>query len=470
MFRIIYEKELRDIFTSLKFLTTFLICSALIVLSFYVGIQNYKLWDTRYQAQVSENERQMSALTDWSRINHSIYMPPQLLASLVNGISNDVGQTISIRGVGELKAVDSQFQENPLFAVFRFLDLEFIFQVIMSLFAVLFAYNAINGEKETGTLRLTFANPVPKHIYILSKLLGYLTAIIIPLTLPVLLGYLLLFTSGISISSDEWIRLSVIIMVGFIFFSVFLTLSVFVSSLTEKSSSSFLILLVIWIFSVLIIPRTSVLLAGSMVDVPSVDEIAAKKAKNNSQLWKEDMSKLNGFKPSGEDPQQALKAFQQYMQKIGAERNQKQLEYASKLNEGRSNKQKEQENLAFGISRISPASAFSLSVMSLAGTSLKLQNQYLESASAYQESFRNFIQEKTGSANALGGAFMIRVGGPNEQDKKKIDPKELPKFEFMKPELSSLFDDSIWDIGLLVLFNLIFFLGSYISFLRYDVR
>jgi len=29
---------------------------------------------------------------------------------------------------------------------------------------------------------------------------------------------------------------------------------------------------------------------------------------------------------------------------------------------------------------------------------------------------------------------------------------------------------AIWDIGLLILFNLVFFAAAYISFLRYDVR
>ena len=53
-----------------------------------------------------------------------------------------------------------------------FLDLEFIVLIVLSLFAILFTYDAISGEKERGTLRLSFAGPVARHTYMTGKLLG----------------------------------------------------------------------------------------------------------------------------------------------------------------------------------------------------------------------------------------------------------------------------------------------------------
>ena len=110
--------------------------------------------------------------------------------NLVNGISNDIGRTIEMSGRGELVPYDSPCKRDLIFAVFRFLDLEFIFQVVLSLFAILFAYDAINGEKERGTLRLTFANPIPRDTYIVGKVLGAVTALVAPLLLPILIGTL----------------------------------------------------------------------------------------------------------------------------------------------------------------------------------------------------------------------------------------------------------------------------------------
>ena len=92
-----------------------------------------------------------------------------------------------MRAQGELRSEDSRFNEHPIFAVFRFLDLEFLFSVVLSLFAILFAYDAVNGEKERGTLRLFFlVAPYRADTYILCKLVGAFVALGIALVVPIL--------------------------------------------------------------------------------------------------------------------------------------------------------------------------------------------------------------------------------------------------------------------------------------------
>ena len=244
--------------------------------------------------------------------NNRIFLPPQPLAALVSGISNDIGLTTEVRGRGDLAQNDSRYNEEPVYAVFRFLDLEFIFQIVLSLFAILFAYDAINGEKERGTLRLSFANPLPRHVYLTGKFLGSYVALAVPLLIPILLGCLFLPLLGVPMSSDAWVRLALIILAGLLYLGAFLSIALAVSAMTVRSSSGFLVLLVIWIFSVLIIPRGAILLAGRSVDVPSVDEIGAKKSRLNQQLWAEDRKKMSEFKGTG-DPQKAMGEFQKFM-------------------------------------------------------------------------------------------------------------------------------------------------------------
>ena len=181
MLRLIIEKELKEILGSTKFVVTFGVCAVLLLLAFYVGARNYQVNRTEYEAAVAENIKQMEGLTDWRRVDHRIFLEPQPLASLVTGISNDIGRTTEMRTRGDLQSENSRFNEDPLFAVFRFLDLEFIFGVVLSLFAILFGYDAINGEKERGTLRLSFANSVPRDKYILGKLAGSFLSLSIPL-------------------------------------------------------------------------------------------------------------------------------------------------------------------------------------------------------------------------------------------------------------------------------------------------
>jgi len=173
MFKLIVEKELREILGSVKFAVTFGISSLLLLLTFYIGARNYQVSTGQYEAARRENMRKLDGLTEWEEVrNFRVYLPPQPVSSLVMGVSNDIGRTSEIRGAGEISARDSKYGEDPVYAVFRFLDLDFIFQIVLSLFAILFAYDAVNGEKERGTLRLTLANAVPRSAYIAGKIAG----------------------------------------------------------------------------------------------------------------------------------------------------------------------------------------------------------------------------------------------------------------------------------------------------------
>ncbi len=464
MFKTLLQKEINEIIRTKKFLISFLFCSILILLTFYVGANSYLVSKYQYDAAVDENIRSMKGVTDWRMVEHTIFLPPQPLAYLVAGISNDIGRNINIRGRGEIIPVDSKYNEDPIYAAFRFLDLNFLFQVILSLFAILLTYNAVNGEKELGTLRLIFSNSVPRDKYILAKISGSFIAITIPLLIPFLLGSLILVMSGVPMGSNVWLKLGLIIFTGFIFYGAFLTLSVFVSTITTKSSNSFLFLLVAWVIVILVIPRASVLIAGNSVDVPSVDEINSKKSAYAIQTMDENIKMMKSFQPN--DVSNVMNEFGQFMEDINVDREEKLNSYYEKLEQERFNRQKVQADLSFLISRLSPASTFQFAATTISGTSLELINSYKEQAKEYQKVFANFQIDKTGGTSTSGMNMVIQSRGEPEE----INPAELPKFEFNSPTFASVLSGSIIDIGLLIFFNIMFFAGSIVAFIKFDLR
>lgn len=469
MFKLVVEKELREIIGTTKFAVTFGVCAVLILLAFYVGARNYQVSQAEYDAAKVENLSQMDGLTDWRRVNHRIFLPPQPLAVLVSGISNDIGRTIEMRTRGELRSQDSRFNEDPIYAVFRFLDLEFIFTIVLSLFAILFAYDAINGEKERGTLRLSFANSVPRDQYILGKIVGSFLALVIPLLIPILIGCVLLSMLGVPMSGDEWMRLGLILLAGVLYFGVFLTLSVMISALTKHSSSSFLVLLVLWICTVLIIPRTAVLISGRAVDVPSLDRVNYEKSVFQKQLWSEFQEKTNKFfqenQTDRENMRDVFNKYQTVSKEWRDENTEKMDVFAAQLNEERRNREAVQQRVALNISRVSPASAFSLAAAGLAGTSLELRQTFLDAADQYQDTYATFMESKRGD-----GGFIVRIGDDEEEEETPIDPQELPVFEHPEPETADLLNAAMLDLGLLVFFNVVFFAVAFVGFLKYDVR
>jgi len=467
MLKLIILKELRDIVSSKKFVWSFAIISFLIILIFYVGGKNYELQQRRYEAGLSENIRQMQGITDWIQIKHHIYLPPDPLYSLVNGIDNDIGRNIEMFGVGELNADDSRFMEDPLFASFRFLDLRFLFIVVLTLFAIMFGYNMINGEKESGTLKLVFANAIPRDTFILGKLIGAISAISVPILLPLFIGSLVLILQGIPMDVESWIRLALIIIAGLLLFVFFLVLSILFSALAKKSSWSFLYMIVIWIFCVLIWPRSSVLVAGRAVDVPSVDEIAYQKMALQSQLWQEDRKKMNNYKSDTQDMSKMMSDFQQFMAEIADERNEKVSQYNQRLNQERQNRQSVQEATAFWIGRASPVAGFALAAMQLAGSGIDLKNQYRKDASRYQEIYAGFLKNYTDGPLPGGGIVMRMVG---DEEAEPIDPGELPVYQFRKASFTDDIAKAGVDLGLLLVFIFTGFGASIWAFARFDVR
>ena len=473
MLKTLIEKEIRDLIGSTKFAITFGACAFLIIASFYAGAARYHLYRSQMEASKAANARQIGMNDDWNAVGEAVaFLPPHPLATLVSGVSNDIGHAASVRGRGQPEFDVSRYAEDPIYAVFQFLDLEFLFKVILSLFAILLGYDAISGEKEQGTLRLSFSNAVPRYRYLLGKMVGGTSVMGISLLTALALGALLLPVMGVPMAGGDWLRLGLIVVTGFLYFGVFLTLSVLVSALTHRSSSSFLVMLVIWIASVLIIPRAAVLLAGRSVEVPSVDEISSQKAQYGSQLRNEYLDGLGQMSIEMSGPEDdPIKKLNQYMDSLTNIRETKMDEFAGRLDEQRQNRQEQQSSLAFALARLSPTASLTMAISNLAGTSLALRDHFYEEARSFSNTFGEFKREKTGF-NSGAGLRMIKIqhGGEPEPEPERLDPAEVPEYQHESPRLATVLAASATDMGLLAVFNLLFFAGAFVAFSRYDVR
>lgn len=469
MLQALIIKEIRDLAGSTKFVYTFLVSAVLILLAFYSGAASYRQDVSRWEAARAENLRQLEGVTDWLRVHENrILLPPQPLASLVNGVSNDIGRTTTVEPRGEVSAEDSRYNEEPIFAVFRFLDLGFIFQVVLSLLAILLGYDAISGEKEQGTLKLCLANSVSRPVFLLGKFIGSYSVLTVSLLIPIGLGCLLFPTMGVHLGGEEWLRLGAIVLCGLLFFGAFLSLSLFVSSFTRRTASSFLLLLVIWVGSVLILPRAAVLLAGRAVNVPSVDQVGYEKAEYARALFDEFRAGFSSFGgPTGDNPDEMFAAFNKFMDSLTTIRDEKMSGFRNRVNENRNNRSTYRDRVALGLARVSPSVALELATTELAGTSPELKHRYYEQAMAYQPVFSDFLYEKTG---VKVGGRMIVLDVDDREEPEPIDPSELPIFEFQQPEAESVLASVLPDMGLLAIFNLVFFAGAMVTFNRYDAR
>ena len=488
MIKIIVLKELRIYFTSPKFVAVFSICSFLILLSIFMGIQEYRAAISQYDTGVQLAVKDLQERNSWMGAGTRVFRKPDPMQIFVSGVSNDIGRLSAVNQEEQVKLRNSPYSDDPVFATFRYLDFSFIVQVILSLLAIMFTYDSINGEREEGTLKLIFSNAVPKVHFIAAKMIGSWFGLLIPVLIPVLLGILLLPAFNIPFSGDHWGKLSLLFGMTILYYTFFITAGVAVSAMTKSSSVSFMVLIVLWVFLVLIVPRAGVLTAANIIRVPGVAEIDARVEGFSAEQWKaQEKSMAEAWRARNAEMQgmdkDERKAYEdehlwKWMEEDEARRKQMQTEiteYTHRIKEDVRNRRDEQQRLAFGISRISPAAAFRLAAMHLAGTGIDMKVRYENAIEEYKTILDNFIESKRSESNDPGG---IRITFDSENGfsfqtadvKKMLDVSEMPQFSQPEILLPDAVPKIMKDLFLLLIACLVVFSLGWSAFLRCDLR
>lgn len=484
MFLTLVEKEWKSVLLSPKFALTFAASAILILLSIGVGIREYWAFDEQQAAGRKLLDEELQEQTNWMGVTSRAYRAPDPMQIFVSGVANDVGRVAPIHSSVEARLDQSVYSDDPVLAVFRSLDLTFIVQAVLSLFAILFTYDAINGERESGTLKLVFSSAVARPRFVLAKFVGTWLGLSLPLALPVLLGILAVVLMRVPMTGDDWGRLGLFLAASALYFTFFMAFGIAVSALTKRPATSFLVLLVSWVMLVLVIPRAALMASVELVPVPTVAEVESQKAgfegraweklrRSMEEHWRERSAQMEGL---SEEERQAYEDnhLWGWMEEDEKERKALQAEIAehsTRLNEDLRNRKAEQERLAFTLSRFSPASAYRLVAMNLAGTGTSLKSRYEEAARGYKEEFARFVDEGSGgNAHSItfrrsSGGAQMSFGGQNE-----LDLSGMPRFVAPRLGFSEAAASSPVEMGLLAAQSLLCFVLGFVGFLRYDVR
>jgi len=311
-------------------------------------------------------------------------------------------------------------QQNPLFSIFDTLDFMYIVKVALSLMAIFFSFGVISGEKENGTLALTMSNAVSRSKVILGKWIGNYIALIMPFLLAAIIELLVINFSGpVSTDDGAWARMVLMILISLIYISVFFGLGVLISAITHKASTSLIISLLVWVVLILAMPSTAVLASRRIVDVPSVQETQQKKDEMEYAIYSETARKL-GEKLISDD-EETKKLWDEAWKRIGSER--------KKLDDERKLKLRHRVSVAKDLTRISPSLSYVFAVTTFAHTGIEDRQSYDDLAEKSRE----------------------------EANRRRKD-------------LSESFETALPDVVLLMIINVLFFMCTYVAFMRYDVR
>ena len=513
MLKIIIEKELLARFSDTTFVIACILSAMLIFLSFYLSVCNYSDLVNDYNSILELNRNSLKAQKTYEDIENEgirISKPPEVLAIFNVGIANYIGRNLHINSYSTSELHGSKIESNPVWALFGDFNLTFIIKYILSLLAVVFSYNMLSGEKEGGTLRLVASFPVPRDTLILGKLIGGLLCLFIPLLIPMLLGMaVLLLLPNIQFESDDYLRLILIFCIFLLYLTVFFLVGAFVSARTKSSSISFLVGLFIWVMVVLVIPKSSSILATQFIHVPSSQQYRIEKTQlmndifkkyykisekllyDHDQIFSQQSMEQVDIEIWRERSKRRWNEFKKKKKEINEQRDAELEKEQARMEREYQQRQQNLANLAITFSRISPASAMTYATANLADTGMDSFRHFIRLLRGYRERYIAFIKTKIENREIVrvtsdgdvaeeiieeGIIVESRDGGEllntfsEIQKSEKVNLNEIPVFTYQKMSFASVLQATLIDILLLVLLCLLLFIGTYVSFFKYDVR
>jgi ABC-type transport system involved in multi-copper enzyme maturation permease subunit len=416
----IARKEIVSNLLSYKFFIVILLTALLIFTSFFIMYRDYKARLADYQLIKPAAEQPIAVI------------PPNPLSIFAKGLEEAMTRSFEISRIGiDVRA--GQQSGNVIFSFFPSPDFLYVVRVVLSLVALLFGFDQVSKEKEGGTLRLMLSNSISRAKILLGKWLGNYLSLAVPFLLVTAIGFALLnLDSNIRFSSNAMGRIALIIAFALIYVALFLSLGIFISTLTRRSAASIVILLFLWALLVFVIPNLGTLLARQLVDVPSVTALSEKR----DQVWTREVLLGEIERQKAQSDSTRTVDWRARFREINRENDELEADYRNKFNR--------LVGLSKNISRISPAAGFVYAVTEIAGTGVSEERRLKEEIIRHKDLILNDFDRNI---------------------------KQHPAFVYGYRTVGQiLVEGGLFDAAWLLVFNIFFFALSYFTFVRYDVR
>ena len=474
----IVKKELSANLISFRFVLIFLLCCTLILISAFTMRDKYERRMEEYDAARVIHRKELEEKDLQAALNHialngyKVDKPPAPLSVVVEGMEGAAGKYAPVSTISSPK-LEGGSGSDPVFAYFGTLDLMYIVRVVLSLVAILLTYDAISGEREQGTLKLSLSNSVPRHAILLAKCIGGYVTLLVPFLVPMLIGLLILTSSGsISFTGEDWIRLALIGLASLLYIGVFLMLGLVVSGRANRSTTSLMLLLFIWVVVVLAVPKVSMIVASKIRPVPSAQVVQADKDAKSAEAMKEGQEKMYKYigeireRGEGQDQNAIQNAMRAKIAELQEEITTNMTKVTRKVQVEYDKNRERQFRLASNISRLSPASVYTYAAIDLARTGVDRQKRFVEAASGYQQGLIQYQRELMPKMMEIQ---QKRIAGEEVEDV-KMNVDDMPALDFREASLSDSWDSAKWDFLILFLTLACLFMVAYIGFIRSDVR
>ena len=463
----IAKRELYDNLNSLRFALTTLLVLTLMLVNAVVHLREHPARTQTYHNAVADATKTLAARSTSlyqlaTQGPGDLYKAPAPLRFCAEGdeafLPTHAGGSNYIREIANVTPVWRMGypQKTPnlrnIRPDFTTLDWAFIVGYVLSFVAILFTFDAISGELERGTLRLTLANAIPRHIVLVGKFLGAFISINIPFAVAVLMNLLLISTSdAVHLDAAAWGRLGILYSIGILYTCLFIALGIFISAAVRESGVSLVVLLLIWVSLVIFGPNTLASI-GSRTSVP----MAYMEFWNQRILHADEARQAYIDKHGDSQTPLPVHVLGEYVTT--------EAEEAERFNEAYLRQQIEQGKRARAITRLSPTAIVQRLFEAFAGTGFERHLQFIENVQRYAREYRAFVVDVDRADPESLHVIGVREG----MSQKPVSPDAIPKFKDTL-SLNRDVNTAAMDGLLLVLFLAVFVSGAYLAFVRLEI-
>jgi ABC-type transport system involved in multi-copper enzyme maturation permease subunit len=488
------KKEVMHHILSARFVALLLMCVLLIPLNLHINYHHYLKRQIDYQEQEilkdentlkDENDKESTSIhfkfsakeTDPNFEVSKLILKPTPLSVFATGLESALPSYLGMTRNGITRG-EAALSTAPIAFLLGHLDFVFVVSTVFSLLALLFTFDAVAGEKEAGTLRITLANALPRDIFLWSKLIGGYLVFILPFLISLIIGLLVLVWQGYPLGEpDIFSRVLCLISVAMLYIAVFFAVGAVISIYFDSSKTALIVAFTVWVFAVLILPRVGFLAAQIAAPTSTAESVYREKTARRAELragLEAERSKMMGEVLSeairefdstpGEksgtrvfslDPEHGEK-MNEKMAPLEAEARLKYRDLAAQLDRRYQRERKYQDTIGVNFSRITPTASFIFLATDATQTGQAKKNTYFQTGARYYETLDAEIFSK-----------MSEDPGAHSHPEEIPDP--MPPPPLAELTLEETLQHAALDLLLLCFFAIVLTTVAFLKFFRTDI-
>ena len=501
MLMTLIRRELLDNLMTFRFAAAVFISLLLVVANTVVLLKDYERRLAAYSTALKTHQDKLQEYKAYSGYELNIDRSPNPLSIFNAGFDKQLGNQVRVYHAFVPTLWDAKMHgsDNPFLNIFTSIDIVFIFEVILSLIALLFAYDALAGERERGTLRLVLAQSVRRGHILLAKYTSAMLCLLVPLLLSLLLAMILLTGNrSVSLSPDDFLRIGGIVLSSLAYLSVFYLIGMLISEVSRRTSTALMLSMFIWGFLVLVYPNM-ILAVMSPSSPPRAQMDSA--MNQMKQIWEEFDRERKDFLVNDPVPGESMwfgigavgSSSEYLIQRTSKldihfrntlnideinERSEPQVPHAQNYfrfleprvigtaektwllrKRGLESSFVQPASLDKTLLKFSPIGIYDSATQAWAGTDLNGIQDFFQTSRQYRQTVIDYFYDKK--------VFETRQWF--SADKGAVDWGSLPQFSFKRSDISINTKRALPDVCLLLLINVILFGAIFLIFIRSEV-